>query len=148
MTAYSVLVHFHSIIRWLLLIGLLTSIVIAFFNYLSKKQTGGMGKRIHFLTGTTAHIQLLIGLVLYFISPKVVFSSETMKFAASRFYTMEHISMMIVAIVIITIGMMRARRAKNEKKYFWSIFLFYLIALLLILSAIPWPAGKFAAGWI
>jgi uncharacterized membrane protein YwaF len=70
-----------------------------------------------------------------------------MKYAASRFYTMEHISMMIIAIVLITIGMMRAKRAKSETKYFWSIFLFYLIALILILSAIPWPGGKFVGGW-
>jgi len=43
--------------------------------------------------------------------------------------------------------MMRAKRAKSETKYFWSIFLFYLIALILILSAIPWPGGKFVGGW-
>jgi cell division protein FtsW (lipid II flippase) len=147
MTVYSFLLHFHSITRWLLLIGLVISILAAVYNYLSKKQTGKTGRLVHFLTGTLSHIQLLLGFVLYFVSPKVIFSSETMKHAGSRFYTMEHVSMMVIAIVLITIGMMRSRRAKTEKKYFWSIFIFYLIAFLLILFAIPWPAGKFAGGW-
>jgi hypothetical protein len=147
MTLYSFLIHFHSIIRWFLLIGLVLSIVVAMYNFISKKQTGKAGKQIHFITATIAHVQLLLGLILYFISPKVIFNSETMKFAASRFYTMEHISMMILAIVLITIGMMRSRRAKTDGKYFYSIISYYLAALILIISAIPWPAGKFAGGW-
>ena len=147
MTFYSILVHLHSIARWLLLVGLIFSIFIALYNYLSKRAAGKTGRQIHFLTGTISHIQLLLGFYLYFISPRVVFSSETMKYAATRFYAMEHASMMVIAIILITIGMMRARRAKTDKKYFWSIFLFYLIALLLILSAIPWPSGKIPGGW-
>ena len=147
MTFYSFLVHFHSITRWLLLVGLVVSIFIALYYFLSKKEKGKSGMQIQFFTATIAHIQLLLGFYLYFLSSKVVFSSETMKFAATRFYAVEHSSMMIIAIVIITIGMMRARRAKTERKYFWSIFLFYLIGLLLILSAIPWPSGKIPGGW-
>jgi len=147
MTFYSFLVHFHSITRWLLLLGLVLSLFIALYYFISKKTTGKAGKKIHFFTGTISHVQLLLGFYLYFLSPKVVFSSETMKFASTRFYAMEHSSMMIIAIILITIGMMRARRSKTEKKYFWSIFLFYLIALLLIISAIPWPSGKIPGGW-
>jgi hypothetical protein len=147
MTFYSFLVHFHSITRWLLLVGLVLSVITVLYNYIAKESTGKSGKLIHFLTGTFAHIQLLLGFVLYFVSPKVIFSADTMKYAASRFYAMEHISMMLIAIILITIGMMRARRAETEKKYFWSIFLFYLLALLLILSAIPWPGGKIPGGW-
>jgi hypothetical protein len=147
MTFYSILVHLHSITRWLLLIGLVFSILIALYHFIAKKPTLSGGKRIHFLTGSLAHIQLLLGLVVYFISPKVIFNADTMKFAATRFYAMEHSSMMIIAIVLITIGMMRARRAKSEKKYFWSIFIFYLLGLLLILSAIPWPGGKIPGAW-
>jgi cell division protein FtsW (lipid II flippase) len=147
MTLYSFLVHFHSITRWLLLTGLVISLIIALYNFIGKNQTGKAGKKFHFLTGTIAHIQFLLGLVLYFVSPKVIFSSETMKNASSRFFTMEHITMMILAIVLITIGMMRSRRATTNQKYFWSIFIFYLAALLLILFAIPWPAGKYAGGW-
>jgi hypothetical protein len=147
MTVYSFLVHFHSITRWILLIGLVISLVVAMYNYIGKKQTGKTGKQIHFFTGTIAHIQLLLGLVLYFISPKVIFNSETLKVAGSRFFTMEHIAMMILAIIFITIGMMRSRRAKTDEKYFRAIFIYYLAALVLILFAIPWPAGKFAGGW-
>ena len=147
MTFYSFLVHFHSITRWLLLLGLVLSIITAFYFFIAKKETGKSVRQIHFFTGTISHIQLLLGFVLYFISPRVVFSSETMKYAATRFYAMEHVTMMVIAIVFITIGMMRARRAKTAKKYFWSIFLFYLIGLLLILSAIPWPSGKIPGGW-
>lgn len=147
MTFYRLLVHLHSITRWLLLIGILFSIFFAIYYYVSRKGTAKGIKKLQSLTATLAHIQLLLGLILYFISPKVIFNAQTMKYASSRFYAMEHISMMIIAIALITIGSMRAKRAGTEKKYFWSIFLFYFLALLVILSAIPWPGGKIPGGW-
>jgi len=104
-------------------------------------------KTISLFTLILAHIQLLIGLVLYFISPKVVFDASRMKDSILRFYLVEHISLMIIAIIILTIGYSKSKQyftiAKGAKKAFY----YYLISLVLILVSIPWPFRIPIAGW-
>ena len=93
------------------------------------------------------HIQFLLGLVLYFISPKVVFDGSSMKSDVMRFFLVEHISLMVLAVILITIGYSRAKRATDDGKKFKSILIFYLIGLALILFAIPWPFQNYGASW-
>lgn len=144
---YPVLVHFHSITRWLLLISLLMSLLLTLFFWLKKKPGVLSLKKIFAMTGGLAHTQLLLGIILYFVSPRVVFSSLAMKDPQIRFYTVEHITMMILAILLITIGMLAGRKIGDELKYTRKVFIYYLAALLLILMAIPWPWGSHAGGW-
>ncbi len=95
----------------------------------------------------TFHLQVLLGIVLYFISPKVQFTAEMMKSDLLRFYTMEHISLMFISIVLITLGYLRAKK-KMESAH-KQILVFYAIALLLVLIAIPWPFREiFGTNWI
>ncbi len=75
--------------------------------------------------------------MLYFLSPKVVFSELTMKISAIRFLTVEHPLMMIVAIVLITIGYSKAKKSQVSEKH-KTIVIYYGIALALIIAAIPW----------
>lgn len=89
------------------------------------------------------HTQLLIGLVLYFISPRVQFvkgwmSSEVAK-GMYRFYNLEHISLMIIAIVLVTIGHSKSKKGATPEEKFKPIKLWYVIGLVLILVSIPWP---------
>jgi membrane protein DedA with SNARE-associated domain len=99
------------------------------------------------LIGRT-HIQLLGGLILYFISPYVKFEGGVMKDAVARFYTVEHISMMLIAVALITIGYSKAKRAANSAAKGKTTFWFYLIGLLVILAAIPWPfRSGLGGGW-
>jgi hypothetical protein len=81
----------------------------------------------------------LIGLGLYFISPKVQFTGEVMKSAVGRFYTVEHFSMMLIAVILITVGNAKSKRMADDGKKFKSVFTYFLIALILILVSIPWP---------
>lgn len=93
------------------------------------------------------HLQLVIGLVLYFISPLVSFGEGFMKNAVTRFYTVEHISIMLLAIALITVGYsVGKRKATNEQKG-RTTFTYYLIGLILILISIPWPFRGLGAGW-
>lgn len=138
-----ILKHAHSGLRWIVLILLITAIAAAFskrkdgtpFN----KETG----KVPMFAMIATHIQVLLGLVLYFISPYVQFTAETMKTTVLRFYTMEHIFLMVIAITLITIGYSKAKKANSWK----SIFTFYLIGLILILGGIPWPFRNLGAGW-
>ena len=129
------LVSAHSGLRWLVLLSLLVAILVAFLsrknNSIEKKQ-----KISYLLALVFSHIQLLIGIVLYFFhSGKVVFSSETMSNPITRFFTVEHLLGMVIAIALITIGYSKAKKQQSNKK----IFSFYLIALVIIFASIPWP---------
>jgi fatty-acid desaturase len=142
------LVHLHSGLRWVILILLVMAIVNAAMKMNGSSPFSDRDRRLGLYALTGAHIQLILGFVLYFISPKVAFVAETMSNASLRFYTVEHISVMIIGIVLITIGYSRTKRATDDGKKFKNTFWFYLIGLLLILSRIPWPFQEgLGAGW-
>jgi membrane protein DedA with SNARE-associated domain len=88
----------------------------------------------------TVHTQLLIGLVQYFFtSSKTNFSSGWMKVELYRFYGMEHLVGMLIAIVLITVGYSKSKKAATDAEKFKKIKVFYLVGLILILASIPWP---------
>ena len=140
---YTGLTHAHSGLRWLVLLFLLLAIISA---YRAWKGGGSLSKMPLFALIAT-HTQLLIGLVLYFISPYVSFGEGFMKQAVTRFYSVEHIVLMLIAIVLITVGYSKAKRKATEEAKGKTTFTFYLIALILILLAIPWPFRGLGAGW-
>jgi len=100
------------------------------------------------LTLIFMHLQLVLGLVLYFISPKVIFNAASMKDSLLRFFLVEHISLMIIAVVLVTIGYVKSDRASSEFKKHKLVVIYFSIALLLILAAIPWPFRGLGAGWL
>ncbi len=131
---YHILDRAHSGLRWVVLALLLWAIGAAFQAWQSKRSAG----KVPLYAMSAVHLQLLLGLILYFISPYVRFESGVMKDTLLRFYTVEHISMMLLAVVLVTVGYVRAKRqaeAAGSQRIFW----FYLAGLLLILVAIPWP---------
>lgn len=143
---YNGLVHAHSGLRWVVLVLLL----VAIFNAFSKKSSGqwtAKDKKITLFAMIFTHIQLVIGLVLYFISPLVQFSEGFMKNPIYRFYSVEHISLMLIAIALITVGYSKSKRAATDAKKFGAVATFYLIGLILILVSIPWPFRDLGAGW-
>ena len=130
---YNAFLHSHSGLRWIVLL-LIIACVITAMGSLSGKPLSASAKKLSLFALISTHLQTVLGLVMYFLSPKVQFSSETMKNDMLRFYTMEHILMMFIAVVLVTIGNRQAK-AGNGKKMFW----YYFIALVIILAAIPWP---------
>jgi uncharacterized membrane protein len=132
----SILNHAHSGLRWVAIILLLLAIINAFTSKTFEKKH----KMINLFTMITLHTQLIIGLVQYFItSGKVKFFDGWMKEAAFRFYGMEHLMGMLIAIVLITVGYSKSKKAVTDAEKFKKIKVFYLIGLILILASIPWP---------
>lgn len=142
-----ILKHAHSGLRWLVLISLLLAIINAATKTKGSKAFTAKDKRISLFALIFTHIQLVIGLVLYFTSPKVVFSGASMSDGVLRFFLVEHISLMIVAIILITIGYSKSKRALSDAKRFKHILIFYIIGLILLLAGIPWPFQDYGAGW-
>lgn len=134
---YQILDRAHSGLRWVVLLLLLAAILNAFQAWKGGR-TGASKLSLYALI--SVHVQLLLGLVLYFfLSPYVRFEAGVMKDTLLRFYTVEHITMMLIAIALITVGYSRAKRAADAAAKGKTTFWFYLIGLAVIFAAIPWP---------
>ncbi|GGE13510.1 hypothetical protein GCM10010831_13610 [Psychroflexus salis] len=117
----------------------------AISKYASKKPYGAKDFRISLFALIVSHIQLLIGIILYFISPYFeAFSSvgmgDVMKNSTLRLYLIEHPFTMIVSIVLITVGYSKHKKKLSSTPKFKLLAIFYTIALLVLLSRVPWSA--------
>lgn len=138
------LVSAHSGLRWIALILLLFAIINAF----TAKDFQKKHRLINLFTMISFHTQLLLGLVLYFTSKKVQFVEGWMKNDIFRFFGMEHLLGMLLAIVAITIGHSKSKKATEAAAKFKAIKLWYVLALILVLAFIPWPfRSALGAGW-
>jgi hypothetical protein len=147
MSINSVLIHIHSILRWLVLVSIILAIVNSALRLNRSKAGNQKDCIVSRLALMAMHFQLLFGLVLYFISPKVVFAATSMKDSVLRFFLVEHIGLMIIAVILVTIGYIKSDRATDERKKHKTLLIYYSIALLLILAAIPWPFRGLGSGW-
>ena len=143
---YEGLRHAHSGLRWIFLALLLFAVINAFIKWRGNKAFTEGDRKLGLFTFIFSHIQLLLGLGLYFISPKVNFDNP-MGSAVSRFFTVEHILVMLIGIILISIGHSKAKKAIESSQKFKTTFIFFAIALLLILSRIPWPFQQYGANW-
>lgn len=137
---YTGLKHLHSGLAYLLLAGLIFSIVFILISFINKKPFTDGKRKIALIGLISAHLQLLIGLILYFVSPLGVsaFSGEAMKNSVSRLYMLEHPLTMVIAIALITVGYSRAKKLKEDDRRYKSILIFFTLGLALILLRIPW----------
>lgn len=135
------LVHAHSGLRYVVLALLIAAVGIA----IPKWQNNEPGdSKIYTYALISCHVQLLLGFVLYFISSKVDFSM--MGERLYRFFTVEHTTMMLIAIILITIGRVRSRKVEGGIKH-RTILFYYAMGLVLIVASIPWPFRNLGAGW-
>jgi cytochrome c biogenesis factor len=147
MGIYPILVHIHSILRWLVLLFIIAAIINAALIQTRKSSSDRNKYTFNRLALIFLHLQLVLGLMIYFISPKVVFDAASMKDSLLRFFLVEHIGLMIIAVILVTIGYVKSDRTVDELKKHKQVLIYYSIALLLILVSIPWPFRGLAAGW-
>jgi cytochrome b561 len=139
---YSTLLALHSLTRWLVLSSLLFSIFRAYGGWLSNKPFLKFDDSVRHITATVAHVQLVLGVCLYFISPIVSYFLHNFSTAVHertiRFFGMEHIAMMLIGITVITIGSVKAKRKESDKEKFKTMAIWFTVGLLIILSSVPW----------
>jgi hypothetical protein len=131
---YGYIQPLHSYLAWLALGLIVLSVVAAM---LSKSVFKDTYRKIAKFGLITVHIQLLLGLTLYFISPMGFsnLSGETMKDSFTRLLAVEHPLMNIIAIILITIGHSQSKKLEDGSK---KILIYYTLGLVLLLSRIPW----------
>ena len=132
----------HSYWAYLVLIILLITVINSVIGFTQKKQFKDKDLRLGLFTLIVSHIQLLIGLGWYFMSPwyKALKENgaEVMGDKTARLLAVEHPIMMILAIVLITMGWSKHKRKAEDTAKFKTFVIFYGLALVLILSRIPW----------
>ena len=147
---YNVLLHLHSVGRWIVLLLLL----IAIFNSLvaGDRPFIKSDNRTGLLLTIFADLMLLIGLALWYFGPRGYQAmqneggmSEVMKDPYSRFFVVEHFVGMLIAIVLIHIGKAQAKKSIGDRAKHRRTLIFYLLALLIILASIPWPFRQVGA---
>lgn len=135
---YHYVQKFHSGWAYLALLVIAIAAINAFSGWFSKREFTAKDKRIALFGLIATHLQLVIGFVLYFLSQKGLESFGQMEDAELRLTSLEHPLLNILAIVLITIGWSRHKKAVVSDLKFKSIFVFYLLGLILILARIPW----------
>lgn len=142
--AYTYILSLHSYLAYVALLILVYAVFNALKGWLTNKTIFNMGKdlRLSLFAMILSHIQLVVGLVLYFVSPNGLgaIQSEGMGGLSSvaRLLAVEHPFINIVALVFITMGWSKHKKIMEAKRKFKTIGIFYGIGLLLILSRIPW----------
>lgn len=133
MGIYEILKSAHSGWRYLVIILLLVAFVNALMGYAGKKHYTEGNRKLNLFALISAHIQLLLGLILYFMHDWYKGDSAV---AAQRYWKMEHIGMMVLAIILITVGNSRSKKMDSALMKHRAIFMYFGLALLLITAAI------------
>jgi hypothetical protein len=138
---------FHSLLRWGVLLSVAIAGLAALVGYLRKAPIIVWERSMSVLAMVLCHVQLVVGVILYAMRWNSFAVRPTDE---ARFWKFEHIGIMIIAIALVTIGRMTSKRAKTERGKQLRVAAFYLIALLLILWATPWPFTEMGAarGWL
>ncbi|HLW42285.1 MAG TPA: hypothetical protein VKY82_07955 [Flavobacterium sp.] len=137
---YTGLQHAHSFIAYAALILLIVASINAMIGMSSNKQFKDSDRKIALFALIFTHVQLLVGIILYFVSPLVQSFSVAMKDSTLRLYALEHPLINLIAVILITIGFSKHKKAATDKAKFKSIAIMYAIGTLLILSRIPWSS--------
>lgn len=129
----------HSYWAYLVLALLIIAVVNSIAGLSSGRAFKAKDRKIALFTLIVSHIQLIIGLGWYFMSPWYKSLKENgMEDATTRLLAVEHPLMMILAIILITVGFSKHKKKSDDKGKFKTLTIFYTIALILILSRIPW----------
>jgi hypothetical protein len=139
---YTGLQHFHSFWAYVVIITVLVALINAIIGFTGNKIFTAKDRRLGLFALIASHIQLLLGLILYFVSPLAAGGEHgfggAMKNSTLRLYMLEHPLVMIISIVLITIGYSRSKRIADDKGKFKIVSIMYTLAFVLILSRIPW----------
>jgi len=133
-----------QIVHSLVVLVVTLATINALIGFFTKKEYAPKDFRISLFGLIVTHLQLLIGIIIFFVSPTIVWFTEgigmgeIMKDPLLRLYNVEHPTVMILTVVFITVGYSKHKRKLTSTPKFKMLAIFYTIAWLLMLSRIPW----------
>jgi membrane protein DedA with SNARE-associated domain len=143
---YTGINHLHSFLRYAAVAMLLWTIIHAFLN---RKNTQAIASKWSMISMMILHTQFLLGLVLWIMKFSALKGTPEFKLPDNRFFIMEHSTMMLLAIILISIGHIKGKKITDMAKRYNTIFWYFLIGFILLMVSIPWPIGfmDHNAGW-
>lgn len=141
---YNGIIGLHSLLRWAIILFLIINISRSFFNRNIPYSKLDRSWNLRLIVVT--HINFLVGLYQYFFGPKGYAylkdytMAEVMKTSNLRFWVVEHITGMLIAVVLITITSSISKKPyDNDQQKHSKLGWFYLVALIVIIAVVPWP---------
>lgn len=139
---YAMMLNAHSYWRWIVVLAAIWALVQAYSGWFGKRAWSDSDSRASRFFVISLDIQLLLGILLYIVSPLIqTFFGDvggSMGNTDLRFYAMEHALMMVIAVAIAHIAAVRIRRASTDDAKHRTAAIWYTIALIVLLAAIPW----------
>ncbi len=148
---YEIVLTLHSLLRWLIVIAGVIAVVRGFLGWSGKRPWTGLDDRLGMLFTMSLDVQVLLGLLLFFVLSPITRQAlsnfgAAMANETTRFFLVEHFPLLLIAVVVAHIGRARARKAAAAGSKFRQTAIWFGIAFLLILLAIPWPFLGYGAG--
>ncbi len=135
---YNILKHAHSGWAYVAILLLLFATVNAIIGFFAKREFTPSDRKLSLFALASAHLQIVIGIAVYFVSPYGLAAASQMSDKALRLTAVEHPLVNILAIALITVGWVQQKKLPLSKSKFKSIAILYGLGLLLILSRLPW----------
>lgn len=135
---YEIIQKLHSGFAYLAFLLLVIAVVNSFIGLFSKKDFTERDRKIALFALAAIHTQLLIGFIVYFLSPLGFSALGQMKDAMLRLTSLEHPLINIIGIVLITIGWMKHKKLITSESKFKTFSIYYGLGFVIILSRIPW----------
>jgi len=137
------MIHLHSLLRYAVLALLLITFIKSLVGWLKKNEYNAGDAKLAIVQMIFVQTQFLLGIALYFTEGWATAPfAEAMKNDSSRFWKVEHIAGMILAVGLVEIGRIRTKKLKVDFKKHRNAAIFYGIALIIIIKMIPWEAGR------
>lgn len=140
---YPIIVATHNAMRWLVVGSLIATLVSGYSGWLRPRSYRPADQTLRVVTTSLLHVQLLIGIYLYTLSPIIRYYwkfhpsfGDAIEFP---FFSLIHSSLMFVAVVIMTIGSSTAKRLKDDQQKFKTTAIYFTIGFVLLILAVPWP---------
>ena len=144
---YLALLHTHNVTRWIVLIAAVAAIVLALSGRFGKQPFGKPHRVANLAFVASMDLQLVLGLLLYFVSPLIQAGlanmGAAMADAALRFFVVEHATYMIVAVALAHVGSVMVRRAKSDGAKHTRTLIWFGLSLVVVVAGIPWQRALF-----
>lgn len=149
---YSIVLALHNITRWLVLISGVAALIRAYLGWRRAQEWSASDRIVGVFFASFMDVQLLLGLLLYFvISPitRAAFQNPSAIMGNSdlRFFTVEHIGWMLLAVVSAHIGTILSKKAANEVDKHRRAAIWFSLSLVMILIGMPWTRPLLPRGF-
>jgi hypothetical protein len=140
----NIILPFHNLIRWVVLIAGVLVVGRALWGWLGKKAWAKAERILGLVFTITIDMQLLLGLLLYFVYSTIT-RTALQDFGAAmsndglRFFAVEHAFLMLLAVIFAHVGSVATKKGSDPAAKYKRAVLWFGLALLVILAGMPWP---------